>query len=115
MKRRKLLTLVPVDGSDRQAQSRLPVDGQEVLVQARHIEAISWADGYATVTMVPSHDVASYRLRIDLSEYNALVAEWALSAPGRSTSRRFAIRADARAKRLTGAEMWPRKGTEVAL
>jgi len=81
------------------------IDGAEGVVRASHIESLSWSGDIAVVTMA-TNDVV--RVAMDLPTYNALVADWALSAPGRTTSLRFAIRAHARAGRLTGAETWPR-------
>jgi len=108
--------------------SLITTDGNDVTTRASSIEALAWVPktieaeieqvrgeylkvtstrtlGQATVTTTNGevHGVA-----MDLPTYNALVADWALSAPGRTTSLRFAIRANARAGRLTGAETWPR-------
>lgn len=54
---------------------------------------------------------ATYEVTMDRVQYNALVADWALSAPGRTRGLQFAIRAQARAGRLTGNETWPRNKT----
>ena len=85
--------------------SLLAIDGAECTVRASQIESITWSDGIAVVTMT-TNDVV--HVAMDLPTYNALVFDWSLSAPGRTTSLRFAIRANAKAGRLTGAETWPR-------
>lgn len=85
-------------------------DGDEITVYTRDIEALRWAEGVCFVgfgldVLGTDHTV---ELAMDLPAYNALVVDWALSAPGRTRGLQFAIRAHARAGRLTGAETWPR-------
>lgn len=97
-------------------------------IPARNVESLRWAHtgmhveleqadgeyakvttsrptGHATLTMV---DGATHDVTMDLPTYNALVADWALSAPGRTRGLQFAIRAHAKAGRLKGDEVWPR-------
>ena len=86
-------------------------------VRASRVNSLSWSGGVTTVTMVPSAKVVAdspppppvtHRIVQDLAAHNAMVADWALSAPGRVANTRFAIRANALAGRLTGTEVWPR-------
>ena len=97
-------------------------------IPARNVESLRWAHtgmhveleqvhgeyakvttsrptGHATLTTV---DGATHEVATDIPTYNALVADWALSAPGRTRGLQFAIRAHAKAGRLKGDEVWPR-------
>lgn len=85
-------------------------------VRASRVDSLSWAGGVTTVTMATSTNAdadsqpppVTHRIVQDLAAHNAMVADWALSAPGRVANTRFAIRANALAGRLTGTEVWPR-------
>jgi len=85
--------------------SLLAIDGAECTVRASRLESLAWSEGIAAVTLT---DNCMVHVAMDLPTYNALVFDWSLSAPGRTTSLRFAIRAHAKAGRLTGTEVWPR-------
>lgn len=97
-------------------------------IPARNVESIRWAQtgvvgiheqacgeylkvasshptGHATLSMVNG---TAHEVTMDLAQYNALVADWALSAPGRTRGLQFAILAHAKAARLKGDETWPR-------
>lgn len=85
--------------------SIVTTDGQELIVYSKKIEAPAWTDGLAKITTIYG---ATHEVTMDLTTYNALVADWALSAPGRTRGLQFAIRAHAKAGRLKGDEVWPR-------
>jgi hypothetical protein len=95
-------------GMSKRAPVTIPIitsDGEHHDLPAKWIESLRWREGRATLTTVTE---VGYDVIMDLPAYNALVADWALSAPGRTRGLQFAIRAQARAGRLTGAEAWPR-------
>ena len=80
-------------------------DGENHDLPAKWVESLRWHEGQATLTTVTE---VGYDVDMDLTTYNALVADWALSAPGRTRGLQFAIRAHAKAGRLKGDEVWPR-------